>query len=49
MTRFAGFWGAPDEFMILLSTGPCSEDRPYMLDIGGNIGLFTLLGASRGE
>jgi hypothetical protein len=34
--------------MILLSTGPCSEDRPYMLDIGANIGLFTLLGAYRG-
>lgn len=43
-----GFWGSPDEFMILLSTGPCSEERPYMLDIGGNIGLFSLLGAYRG-
>lgn len=43
-----GFWGAPDEFMVLLSMGPCTEERPYMLDIGGNIGLFTLMGAEKG-
>ena len=43
-----GFWGAPDEFMILLNINPCTEERPYMLDIGMNIGLFTLIGAEKG-
>ena len=43
-----GFWGSPDEFMILLNINPCTQERPYMLDIGMNIGLFTLVGAEKG-
>lgn len=42
-----GFWGGPDDHMIALRTGPCTKDRPYILDIGANIGLFTLLGAAK--
>jgi FkbM family methyltransferase len=34
--------------MVLLASGPCSEERPYMLDIGANLGVFTLIGAERG-
>ena len=43
-----GFWGATDEFMLLLNINPCTKERPYMLDIGANIGLFTLIGAEKG-
>ena len=34
--------------MILLNFKPCTKARPYMLDIGANIGLFTLIGAEKG-
>jgi FkbM family methyltransferase len=42
------FWGSPDDFLILLATGPCTPERPYMMDIGANLGVFSILGASRG-
>jgi FkbM family methyltransferase len=42
------FWGSPDDYLILLATGPCSEERPYMLDIGANLGVYSIMGASRG-
>lgn len=42
------FWGSPDEWMVLLAAGPCTAERPYMLDIGSNLGVFTLIGAERG-
>ena len=42
------FWGSPDEWMVLLAAGPCTPERPYMLDIGANLGIFTLVGAERG-
>jgi FkbM family methyltransferase len=42
------FWGSPDEWMVLLAAGPCTEERPYMLDIGSNLGVFSLIGAERG-
>lgn len=47
-----GWWGAPDEFRILLSLspegGPCTKERPYILDIGANIGLFSVIAAFHG-
>ncbi len=42
------FWGSPDEWMVLLASGPCTPERPYMLDIGSNLGVFSLIGAERG-
>jgi FkbM family methyltransferase len=42
------FWGSPDEWMVLLAAGPCTAERPYMLDIGSNLGIFSLIGAERG-
>jgi len=42
------FWGGPDDYNLLLAMGPCTKDRPYMLDIGANLGVYTILGASRG-
>jgi FkbM family methyltransferase len=42
------FWGSPDDYLILLATGPCTPERPYMLDIGANLGVYSILGASRG-
>jgi hypothetical protein len=38
------FWGSPDEWMVLLAAGPCTAERPYMLDIGSNLGVFSLIG-----
>jgi FkbM family methyltransferase len=34
--------------MVLLASGPCTAERPYMLDIGSNLGVFSLIGAERG-
>jgi len=34
--------------MVLLGSGPCTPERPYMLDIGSNLGIFSLIGADRG-
>jgi FkbM family methyltransferase len=42
------FWGSPDDYLILLATGPCTPERPYMMDIGANLGVYSILGASRG-
>jgi hypothetical protein len=42
-----GFWAAPDVFLQMLDSGPCTAERPYMLDIGANLGLFTLMGAQQ--
>jgi FkbM family methyltransferase len=42
------FWGGPDDYNFLLAMGPCTPERPYMLDIGANLGVYTILGASRG-
>jgi hypothetical protein len=42
------FWGAPDDYNLLLAMGPCTRERPYMLDIGANLGVYTILGTSRG-
>jgi FkbM family methyltransferase len=42
------FWGGPDDYNLLLAMGPCTAERPYMLDIGANLGVYTILGASRG-
>ena len=42
------FWGSPDDYNLLLAMGPCTRERPYMLDIGANLGVYTILGASRG-
>lgn len=42
------FWSSPNDFRVLIATGPCTPSRPYMLDIGANIGLFTLVGAYHG-
>jgi FkbM family methyltransferase len=42
------FWGSPDDYNFLLAMGPCTAARPYMLDIGANLGVYTILGASRG-
>lgn len=47
----AHFWGDPFDYRLLLvggDNGPCSKERPYMLDIGANLGVFTIFGASRG-
>ena len=42
------FWGSPDDYNLLLAMGPCTRERPYMLDIGANLGVYTILGTSRG-
>jgi FkbM family methyltransferase len=42
------FWGGPDDYNLLLAMGPCTAARPFMLDIGANLGVYTILGASRG-
>jgi hypothetical protein len=43
-----GFWDSPDTHNTLLAAGPCTPERPYMLDIGANLGLWTLVSVSQG-